>query len=71
MFRVVTVIHDHRGAVVLDKGPWFPSQPEAEAWAAALRQCGYRANIESMDGDVKVHKSSPDADLAEALKNMA
>lgn len=71
MFRVVTVIHDHRGAVAHDKGPWFPSQAEAETWAAALRQCGYRATIESMEGEVKAHKSSPDADLAEALKNMA
>ena len=69
VFRVVTDNRDHRGARILEKGPWLPSRQEADHWVGTLCNLGYKAYVEGHGGDIAA--GSPDEDFAEALKNMA
>ena len=48
MYRVVTDIKDHRGARILEKGPWLLSLDEARQWAGLLIAFGYKTFVEEM-----------------------
>ena len=67
--RVVTDIRDHRGNRLLETGPWLVSKEDAENWAEILRDLGYKAHVERMDGEFSGGQS--DNALANALSSMA
>lgn len=67
--RVVTDIRDHRGNRLLETGPWLVSKEDAENWAEILRNMGYKAHVERMDGELSGGQS--DNALANALSSMA
>jgi hypothetical protein len=67
--RVVTDNRDHRGHRILEAGPWLVSRDDAEAWAEILRDLGYKAHIERMQGELP--GGSGDDDFAAALAGMA
>lgn len=53
MYRVVTSIKDHRGARIVEKGPWLQSQNDAHRWASILHDLGYQAHVETTLGEVQ------------------
>jgi len=67
--RVVTDIRDHRGQRILEAGPWHVSRDNAENWAKILRDLGYNAYVERMDGTISGGQT--DDALAHALAGMA
>jgi len=69
VYRVVTDSRDHLRARILDKGPWLPSQKEADQWASLLQGLGYKVHVESNSGNAVA--SATDLQLTDALKNMA
>lgn len=69
MHRVVTDTRDHSGRRLLEAGPWLMSRDDAENWAEILRDLGYKAHVERMNGDLS--GGSSDDDFASALAGMA
>lgn len=69
MHRVVTDVRDHRGNRKLDTGPWLKSSEEAENWAKVLRDLGYQAHVEGMNGAIS--SGVTDGNLTDALNSMA
>lgn len=69
MHRVVTDTRDHSGRRLLEAGPWLMSRDDAENWAEILRDLGYKAYVERMNGDLA--GGSSDDDFASALAGMA
>lgn len=70
VYRVVTEIRDHRGKRIVEAGPWLTSKGDAENWAEILRDLGYKAHIERMNGGMSDDEQSND-DFANALAGMA
>lgn len=69
VYRVVTDIRDHRGHRILEAGPWLVSRDSAENWAEILRDLGYKAHVERMNGELS--GGSADDGFAAALAGMA
>ena len=69
MHRVVTDTRDNSGRRLLEAGPWLMSRVDAENWAEILRDLGYKAHVERMNGDLS--GGSSDDDFASALAGMA
>jgi hypothetical protein len=67
--RVVTDIRDYRGHRILEAGPWLVSRADAENWAEILRNLGYKAHVERMNGELSGGGS--DDGFAAALAGMA
>jgi len=70
VYRVVTDIRNHRGNRLLEAGPWLIAKEDAESWAEILRNLGYKAHIERMNGAALSGGQSDNA-LADALSSMA
>lgn len=71
VFRVVTGTRDHRGAWVVEKGPWLTTKRDAEYWADRLYKIGYRVSIEELGGSLVAATHGIDDDLAAALASLA
>ncbi len=69
MHRVVTDTRDHRGHRILEAGPWLVSRNDAENWAEILRDLGYKAHVERMNGELA--GGGADDGFAAALAGMA
>lgn len=53
---------------MLEAGPWLVSRDDAENWAEILRNLGYKAHIERMNGELS---GGADDALTNALSGMA
>ncbi len=69
MHRVVTDTRDHRGRRILEAGPWLVFRDTAENWAEILRDLGYKAHVERMNGELA--GGGADDGFAAALAGMA
>lgn len=67
--RVVTKCLDHRGQWIVEAGPWLVSHDDAENWASQLREMGYQAKVDSINGGIA--GGGDNFDLQNALASMA